>query len=190
MAGGGPLQQVVERDALVVVERAQHLVLDLGERSLGLAEARGAGVGQRDEVAPAVLGRSRAGDEPVVLELVEQAHEIRAVDLQRGGERLLRHPAVVAQDRQRDEVARAEAERQQRRLGASPVEACEVVEERPRRPGACGVLDGHGPSVGLAHNILVLQLIGATQTSCEGSHQCIFFTSTPASRASAPSAAA
>ena len=31
----------------------------------------------------------------------------------------------------------------ERGLGASPVEACEVVEERPRRPGACGVLDGH-----------------------------------------------
>ena len=38
MAGAGLLQKGVERDALVVVERAEHLVLDLGQRELGLAE--------------------------------------------------------------------------------------------------------------------------------------------------------
>jgi hypothetical protein len=38
VAGGGALQEVVERDALVVVQRAEHLILDLGQRELGLAE--------------------------------------------------------------------------------------------------------------------------------------------------------
>jgi len=37
---------------------------------------------------------------------------------------------VVAQDRQRDEVAWAQAERRKRRLGAQPHEAREVVEQR------------------------------------------------------------
>ena len=135
-----------------MIERAEHLVLDLGQRELGLPETGAARVGQRDEVAPAVLGGARACDEPVALELVEQAHEVRPVDLQRGGQRLLRHPAVVAQDGERDEVTRAQAERHERGLGAGAVEAREVVEEGTRCPAACGVLDRHVPSVELTRN--------------------------------------
>ena len=89
MARGGPLQEVVERDPLLGVECAEHLVLELRERGLGLAEPRGAGVGQADEMTPAVLRRARAGDEAVRLEVVGQPDEVRAVDVQRGGERLL-----------------------------------------------------------------------------------------------------
>ncbi len=64
MPGGGLLQQVVERHALLVIERREQLVLDLAERRLRLTEARGPGVGEPDEMAPPVLDGPRPAISP------------------------------------------------------------------------------------------------------------------------------
>ena len=52
----GELQELVERLALLVVERAEHVVLDEGQRELGLAEQLAPGGRELDEVAAPVLG--------------------------------------------------------------------------------------------------------------------------------------
>jgi hypothetical protein len=124
------LKQAVEGLTLLGVERTQHLFLGGGERGLGICQALGSVAGQLDDVAAAVFGRAAAQDQAVGLELVEQTDQVRSIGLQRGRERLLCGAAVVAQDRQRDEVARAQAERRKRRLRAQPSEAREVVEQR------------------------------------------------------------
>jgi hypothetical protein len=124
------LEQAVEGLALLGVERSQHLVLGGGERRLRVGQTLCSVVGQLDDVAAAVLGRAPAQDQPVGLELVEQADQVRAIGLQRGGERLLGGTAVVAQDGQGDEVSRAQAERGERRLRAQSGEPREVVEQR------------------------------------------------------------
>lgn len=56
--GDGLLKQVVERLTLAVIERAEDLVFDCGQRALGLCELLGAGVGELDQVPPPVLGRA------------------------------------------------------------------------------------------------------------------------------------
>jgi hypothetical protein len=129
VAGSRLLKQAVERLALFGVERPQHLVLGVGERRLRLRQALSSVARQLDDVAAAVLGRAAPQDQPVGLELVEQADQVRAVGLQCRGKRLLRGAAMVAQDRQRDEVAWAQAERLERRLRAQPGETREVVEQ-------------------------------------------------------------
>jgi hypothetical protein len=55
-AGGGQLKQVVERFALTSIDCAEQLFVDLCQRGLGLRELLRAGVGELDQVAPAVLG--------------------------------------------------------------------------------------------------------------------------------------
>jgi hypothetical protein len=104
-------------------------------------------------VPAAVLDGAGAGEEAVRLELVEQADEVRAIDAQRLGHRLLGAAAVVAQERQRDEVARAQVQRRQGGLGAGAVEAGEVVEQRRRAVG--------GRRLAHAHS-----LVGSTNALC------------------------
>jgi hypothetical protein len=140
VGAGRLLEELVEQLALFGVERAEDVVLRGGQRALRCAQALVAGLGEVHEVAATILERPAPGDEPVGLQLVEQADEVRAVDAQLLGERLLGAAAVVAQDRQRDEMPRAQAERGQRRLGAQPGEPSEVVQQSR---GPVGV-DGGG----------------------------------------------
>jgi hypothetical protein len=140
VAAGRLLQQLVEQLALVGVERAEDVVLGGGQRALRRAQALVAGLGQVHQVAATILDRPAPRDQAVGLQLVEQADEVRAVDAELLGERLLRAPAVVAQERERDEVPRAQAERRERRFGAQPAEAGEVVQQGR---GPVGV-DGSG----------------------------------------------
>jgi hypothetical protein len=130
MARGRLLQQAVEHLALLGVERAQHIVLGGREPRLGLGQPRCPVVGQLDDVAAAIVARAAAQDQPSGLEFVEQADQVGSVRLQRGGERLLGWAAVIAKHRQRDQVARAQAERRERGLGAQACQAREVVEQR------------------------------------------------------------
>jgi hypothetical protein len=124
------LEQAVERLALVGVEPAEDVVLSRCECRLGLVEAADAAVGELDDVAPAVVDRPAAGDQAVVLELVEQADEVRPVDSKRAGERLLGAAVVVAEESQGNEVTGSQAERRQRGFRAEPGQTGEVVEQR------------------------------------------------------------
>lgn len=129
MAGGRLLQQLVELLALVGVEGAEHVVLGHRQRALRLLEALRAVLREVDDVAAAVLDGAPPRDQPIGLELVEQADEVGPVDVQLGGERLLGGAAMVAQQRERDEVARAQSEWVERGLGAQAREPREVVQE-------------------------------------------------------------
>jgi hypothetical protein len=136
------LQQAVERLALLLVERAEDVVLGRCERQLDLAQPGAPGVGELDRVAPAILVRAAPQRQAGALELVQQADEVRAVDPERARERLLRRAAVIAQQRQRDEVPRAQPERGERGLVARPREPRKVVEQGRRAMG--GRLRGDG----------------------------------------------
>ena len=140
MAGGRLLQELVEQLALLGVEGAEDVVLRRREGALGRREALRPRGGQVDEVATTVLDRAAPGDEAVGLQLVEQADEVRAVDVELRRERLLRAAVVIAQEGQRDQVARAQPERRERCFRAQAREPREVVQERR---GAVGV-DGSG----------------------------------------------
>jgi hypothetical protein len=133
VAGGRPLEQAIERLAFVGVQAPEDVVLGGGQGRLGLGQSADSPVGELDEVAAAVVGRPPPGDEAVGLELVEQADEVRPIDVERARERLLRAVAVIAEQGQGDEVARTEAERRQRGLRAEPGQPGEVVEQG-RRP--------------------------------------------------------
>jgi hypothetical protein len=61
--GSGLLKQVVERLALAVIERAEHIVLDRRQRALGLGELLRAGIDEFDQVPAPVLGRAPPFDE-------------------------------------------------------------------------------------------------------------------------------
>ena len=129
----------MERLAFAGVEGAEHHVLGGGESAFGLGEPVRPLGGHLDDMAAAVVDRPPAGDQPLGLELVEQPDEVGRVDLQRRGERLLRAAAVVAQDRERDEVARAQAERRERAIRADASEPREMGEQRQgRKPDGVG----------------------------------------------------
>ena len=82
-------QEVVEPAALLEVEAARTSSSTAASANSAFASWRSARVGELDGVAAAVLGRAPALDQPALLELVEQPDEVRAVDPQRRGERLL-----------------------------------------------------------------------------------------------------
>jgi hypothetical protein len=64
IAASGRLQeQVVEHLALGVIERSEHLVVNRRECALGLREPLRAGLGERDEVAAAIVGRAPSLDQ-------------------------------------------------------------------------------------------------------------------------------
>ncbi len=150
VATSGRLQeQGVEHLALAVIKRSEHLVVNLRECALGLGESLRAGFGERDDVAAAILGRAPSLDEILGLEFVEQSDDVRPVHLQRARERLLSDAVATPQHRERDEVARSQAERRQHRLGPQPHAAREMVEQRagPVRRLADSGLGGHEPSL-------------------------------------------
>jgi hypothetical protein len=80
-------------------------------------------------VAAAVLRRAAALDEPRALEVVEEPDQVGAVDLQRRGQVGLAALAEVAQQRQRDQVPRAEGELRQLGLGLDADAPGEVVQQ-------------------------------------------------------------
>jgi hypothetical protein len=67
-----------------------------GERFFCLTELGDPGGGDLDHVAPTILGRSAAGRETVVLEVVQETDHGRLVHVERGRKVLLREAAVVA----------------------------------------------------------------------------------------------
>jgi len=69
-AAGRLEKQVVERRALTVVERAEHLVLDRRECDLGLRELLRAGIGELDQVPATILGRASPFDQVLGLSTV------------------------------------------------------------------------------------------------------------------------
>ena len=90
------LEQRVELDALPRLEGGEDARLDRGEGELGPGETLAPLGGDRDRVAATVLRRAPPLDQLGPLELVEQADEVRAVDLQGGGEVALAGLAQVA----------------------------------------------------------------------------------------------
>jgi hypothetical protein len=80
----------------------------------------------------------------------------------------LRAAAVVAQHRERDEVARAKAERRERGLRADPSETREMVEQRRCRGSVAGGVgrSGDDPSLG-QQTASVLQLVCKAQMSSD-----------------------
>ena len=126
------LQEPVERLALFGIERAEHVILRSCERAFRLGQLLSACLREIHHVPPSILVRPPAQNQPPTLELVEQSHQVGAVDLQRRRERLLRRAPAVAQHRQRQEMTRAQAERSQSRLGPDAGETSEVIEERRR----------------------------------------------------------
>jgi hypothetical protein len=78
VAAGRLLEQAIERLALLVVEVAEHLVLDGGERELRFGESLRPGRGELDDMSAAILARAPPLDQLVGLELVEQPDEVGA----------------------------------------------------------------------------------------------------------------
>ena len=66
----------------------------------------------------------------MILELVEQADDVGPVHLQRGGESLLGAVTAIPQHRQRDKMARPQAQWCQHCLGTHTHATREVVEQR------------------------------------------------------------
>ncbi len=79
-----------------------------------------------------VLGRAAAFDQPRVLELVEEADEVGAVQAQRLGEVRLAALSELAEDREREQVPGAEAESVELGLHRRPQPPCQVPEQRRR----------------------------------------------------------
>jgi hypothetical protein len=126
------LEQLVKGLALVLAKSSQDVVLDRGERLFCLTELGDPGGGYFDHVAPTILGRSAAGRETVILEVVQETDHVRLVHLERGPEVLLREAAVVAQQRQCNKVARAEPVPIECRLGTCAGQPRQVIEQRRR----------------------------------------------------------
>src|SRR6202035_1439346 len=101
------------------------------------------------EVPAAIVGRAPPLDQILGLEFVEQSDDVRPVHLQRARERLLSDAVATPQHRERDEVARSQAERRQHRLGTQAHAAREMVEQRagPVRRRAGNGRGGHEPSL-------------------------------------------
>ena len=72
--------------ALLLGEGREKLALGFGGRLLGLAKAARAGGRERNDLPAAVAWVAAAGDEAVVLELVEKGDEVRGVETKRAGE--------------------------------------------------------------------------------------------------------
>src|SRR5438876_12112307 len=104
-----PQEQPVQRGALVGVERLEDFLLEpLHE----LAEARELPLalgGEADEVAAAVVRIAAALDQAALLEAVEQAHELAAIDPERVRDRRLRLTCPLVEQGQDAVVVGVEA---------------------------------------------------------------------------------
>jgi hypothetical protein len=89
-------QQPVELRALLGAERGEQLLLDASRAGAQVLERAPAGVGERDDVAPAVGRVAAALDEAALLELVEQPDQLSAVVAERVGDRALRLARALA----------------------------------------------------------------------------------------------
>ncbi len=94
--------------ALLGAQRAEDLVLDGREAPLGGLQGGQPLGGEIDDVAAAIVGVAPTRGEAARFEIVEQADEIARIESKCFGERLLTGRAVVAQQRQRNEVARSQ----------------------------------------------------------------------------------
>ena len=83
-------------------------------------------------MAPTVERVAAAREQRGLLKLVEKTDEVRGVEAKDFGERHLGDRAAVAEDREHDEVPRAEPGRLERGLGASPCDPREVIEQDER----------------------------------------------------------
>src|ERR1017187_862509 len=127
-----PGEQPVQRRPLVQAQRAEQVVLDPARPTLGQAQRFLPPRRQLDDMAAAVGGIAAAGDQPPLLELVEQPDDVARVQAQRLREPLLAGRPVLAEQLQRDEVPGAKAARRHRGLGGAPPDAGEVVEQGQR----------------------------------------------------------
>src|SRR2546429_740404 len=87
---GETKQEYVQARAFPVIEGSEELLLDLLRKGTELLQRPFPVRCETDEVPAAVLGIATALDEPLLLELVEQADELAAVVAQRVGDRSLR----------------------------------------------------------------------------------------------------
>ena len=126
----------MQRRALLGGERPQHLVFDASQPLFGgleFADARG---GQFDDVPPAVGRVAAAADEAALFEVVEQTHDVARIELQRLGKPLLSRVAVVAQQHESYQVARAQAIGGPLCLGGPAGKAGQMIKKRERMVGA------------------------------------------------------
>jgi hypothetical protein len=93
------LKQAVERLALTLVERAEHLFLDVRECAFGLRELLSPGVSELDQVPAPILGRASPLDQCGGFEIVERPDDVRRIHLESGGEHLLHIDSSIQADR-------------------------------------------------------------------------------------------
>src|ERR1700759_28990 len=107
LATGRADQEGVQRAALLGAQRAEGLVLDGGKPLLGRVQRRKSCRGELDDVAATIVGVAPGSDQAARLEVVEQPDQVARIQSECFAERLLGGGAVVAQQRQGNEVARS-----------------------------------------------------------------------------------
>jgi hypothetical protein len=138
-----PLEEAVKLDALGGREWGEQVVLGLGDGSLGLDEPPLAARREADEVTPPVGGVTRADDEAVGLERVEQPDEVARVDPERAAELLLGKRSGLVEMVENRELVRAHLERRER-LGEAEAGYAGEAEDQHRVTGRCGRLRDSG----------------------------------------------
>jgi hypothetical protein len=88
-------EQLAKLSALLAVEGSQELVFDGGGRREGGVDSRLTFWRVLDDVPAAVDGVATAENQPLALEVVQQADQLRGIDANSVGERLLAHRALT-----------------------------------------------------------------------------------------------
>jgi hypothetical protein len=120
----------VQGAPLLAGQGLEQLVLDQSELAVGLLKLARPGGGHLDDVPPAVGRIAPAGDETPLLKLVEQADDVARVQAEGRADRVLRHRALLVEQRERDHMPRPEAAIGHGRVGGPAADPGEVVDER------------------------------------------------------------
>ncbi len=103
---------------MLLVERCEELVLEAFDDRAERRELLTSVFGEADRLSPSVVRIAAPLDQPVLLECVEEADELAAVELERVGDRRLRVSGSYVEQREDAVVVRSEPCRLELRQGA------------------------------------------------------------------------
>ena len=152
---GHAMEQRVQLAAVLREKRRQQIVLHLARHRTTRGRRVPPSGGERHDVAAAILGVAAALGEAALLELVEDAHHVAAIEAERLGDLALRNRLAFVDEQEHGVVMRAKPAVGERvaqppaRLDAEPrEEETDVVRQegwnRPGSVGAIGSFNRHG----------------------------------------------